>query len=188
MSCIPTNNLNLSYQSRLYPTFHVLIYFFFTSLLLRNLSKKYKLFTCPLHTKGFCRAFDSGTQEDAHELLLGILEAIQKVQFEHKKASLQKRGIKLPIEVEETSLSNRVFGGHTESSIECTQCNAISSRKEVFLDLQLTIRTQKTLEDALEQLFTSEKLEGENQYFCEKFLFVLLWHSLSMFPYTTYFS
>lgn len=55
-------------------------------------------------------------------------------------------------------------------SFRCSSCgkdSAASSKMEDFYELELNIKGLNTLEESLNDYFSEEALDGENQYFCE---------------------
>ena len=55
-------------------------------------------------------------------------------------------------------------------SFRCSSCgkdSAASSKMEDFYELELNIKGLNNLEESLNDYFSEEALDGENQYFCE---------------------
>ncbi|XP_064614511.1 ubiquitin carboxyl-terminal hydrolase 40-like [Liolophura sinensis] len=64
---------------------------------------------------------------------------------------------------------SRLYHGRTVNQIICQECHRISEREEDFLDLTLTVTGHISVEHALSDYYcVSEKMEGRNQYRCEK--------------------
>jgi ubiquitin carboxyl-terminal hydrolase 47 len=67
---------------------------------------------------------------------------------------------------------SKLYEGCLGAYIQCLTCKTISTREENFRDLQLILHNdyQKirntSVEMALDNFFTPEKLEGDNMYFC----------------------
>jgi uncharacterized UBP type Zn finger protein len=66
----------------------------------------------------------------------------------------------------------RLFEGKQEEYVKCLKCQTRSAREVVFKELQLTIRsytgsTIKSVEEGLANCFSSERLDGGNQYQCD---------------------
>ncbi|KAL0478549.1 hypothetical protein AKO1_008138 [Acrasis kona] len=61
-----------------------------------------------------------------------------------------------------------LYQGTMRDYVICETCKHVGGRKDTFLDLQLVIRNVEHLDQAIEQFQIVEKLQGENQYFCEK--------------------
>ena len=51
---------------------------------------------------------------------------------------------------------------------KCSNCNTLSERLSDFYELDLNIRGHKSLDDALKGFLEIEKLEGDNQYMCQR--------------------
>ena len=86
----------------------------------------------------------AGEQQDIHELNRVLFEAIE---------------IALSGTVYE-SLIQELYFGQQNTVITCTQCNQSRKRPEPFLDLMLTVKGNKGVEQALEQLFSFDELDG----------------------------
>ncbi|KAL0322872.1 UNVERIFIED_CONTAM: Ubiquitin carboxyl-terminal hydrolase 16 [Sesamum angustifolium] len=107
----------------------------------------------------------SGKQEDAHEFLRCAIDAMQFVCLKeagvHKASSLD----------EETTLLGLTFGGYLQSKIECMGCGGTSKQHERIMDLTVEIGGEiETLEDSLSLFTRSEMLDGENKYYCRRFV------------------
>ncbi|RLN17390.1 ubiquitin carboxyl-terminal hydrolase 26 [Panicum miliaceum] len=67
--------------------------------------------------------------------------------------------------------SGRPFGSSWEhAGRRCSSCgkdSAASSKIEDFYELELNIKGLNNLEESLDDYFSQEELDGENQYFCE---------------------
>lgn len=84
--------------------------------------------------------------------------------------------------VQLSSLVQRIFGGKMEHSCHCLECGAISRREEVFTDLPLafseellrlgrdkaSLEVDKSLYLLIEHFFKTEKMIGDNRYFCDR--------------------
>ncbi|KAK9871516.1 hypothetical protein WA026_012887 [Henosepilachna vigintioctopunctata] len=108
-----------------------------------------------------CRNFILGRQEDAHEFLRHLVEAMEKAYLSRFKNHSQ-----LDAKVKETTPLNQIFGGYLKSSVHCLECGHISTTFQHFQDLLLDIRKSQTLEEALDGYFSREKLDDES-YLCE---------------------
>lgn len=115
-------------------------------------------FPHPLIT--FC-SFRMGRQEDAHEYLIALLDAM------HERSIA---GIipKPPPDVEFTSFVYRIFGGRIRSQVKCTQCGYESNTYDPFLDLSLEINHANSVQRALQRFTAGEALDGANKYKCPK--------------------
>ncbi|XP_069891442.1 ubiquitin carboxyl-terminal hydrolase 17-like protein 6 [Dipodomys merriami] len=102
--------------------------------------------------------FHTHKQEDAHEFLLFLLDAMQKCQ------ACGPEAFELP--AEEQSLIREIFGGYWRSRIECLQCHSISDTLEPFLDITLEVAGAHSVAQALGRLVKPEELSGEDAYHC----------------------
>ncbi|XP_072633766.1 ubiquitin carboxyl-terminal hydrolase 17-like protein 6 [Canis lupus baileyi] len=108
-------------------------------------------------------AFHRHKQEDAHEYLMFILDAMQQACLPEDKLSDPERP-------QDSTLIQQLFGGYWRSQIQCLHCQGISSTLEPYLDISLDIGDAHSVSQALEQLVKPELLEGENAYHCRKCL------------------
>ena len=108
-------------------------------------------------------AFHRHKQEDAHEYLMFILDAMQQACLPEDKPSDPERP-------QDSTLIQQLFGGYWRSQIQCLHCQGISSTLEPYLDISLDIGAAHSVSQALEQLMKPELLEGENAYHCSKCL------------------
>ncbi|MCO5611304.1 hypothetical protein L7F22_065556 [Adiantum nelumboides] len=106
------------------------------------------------------RAFHMGRQEDAHEYMRYLIEALQKCCSldVHAKASPHSR----------KSYIQKIFGGRLQSQVKCTECEHSSNTYDPFLDLSLDIVKAESLLKALTRFTGIEVLDGDNKYFCSK--------------------
>ncbi|KAI3806690.1 hypothetical protein L1987_22604 [Smallanthus sonchifolius] len=104
-----------------------------------------------------------GKEEDAHEFLRYVIDALQSVCIkESRKKSLNA------IE-EETTLIGLTFGGYLRSKIICIKCGGKSEQNERMMDLTVEIEGDiRTLEEALDKFTRTEILDGENKYKCNR--------------------
>ncbi|KAG2604660.1 hypothetical protein PVAP13_4NG117621 [Panicum virgatum] len=108
------------------------------------------------------RSFRNSRQEDAHELMVNLLESMHKCCLPSGVPSESQSAY-------EKSLVHKIFGGRLRSQVKCTRCLHCSNKFDPFLDLSLDIAKATTLVRAL-QNFTEEELldGGKKQYQCER--------------------
>ncbi|PKU87511.1 Ubiquitin carboxyl-terminal hydrolase 17 [Dendrobium catenatum] len=135
-----------------------------------NLILKGKLGQSPLSPVGILSRIDRigshlahGREEDAHEFLRYAIDAMQYT-------CIKETGDVAENFLEDTSsLIQLTFGGYLRSEINCMKCKAKSEQLERMMDLTVEIQGNiGTLEQALEQFTTTEVLDGENRYRCDR--------------------
>ncbi|KVH88052.1 Peptidase C19, ubiquitin carboxyl-terminal hydrolase 2 [Cynara cardunculus var. scolymus] len=104
-----------------------------------------------------------GREEDAHEFLRYVIDALQSVCIkEAGKNALNSLE-------EETTIIGLTFGGYLRSKISCMKCGGKSERHERMMDLTVEIEGNiRTLEEALDKFTCTEILDGENKYKCSR--------------------
>ncbi|XP_017048590.1 LOW QUALITY PROTEIN: ubiquitin carboxyl-terminal hydrolase 36 [Drosophila ficusphila] len=111
--------------------------------------------------KQICKHMIVGRQEDAHEFLRFLVEAMERaylMRFRNYKELDQL--------VKETTPLGQIFGGYLRSEVRCLSCNHVSITFQHFQDLLLDIRKADSLEDAFDGHFSRERLEDMG-YKCE---------------------
>lgn len=108
-----------------------------------------------------CRHLTPGRQEDAHEFLRYLVEAMEKCYLSrfvnHDKFDQYSK---------ETTPLNQILGGYLRSTVRCLACHHLSTTYQHFQDLLLDIRKHSTLDEALDSFFSRERLEDLG-YKCE---------------------
>ncbi|XP_073358605.1 uncharacterized protein [Aegilops tauschii subsp. strangulata] len=111
--------------------------------------------------KCISRSFRYYRQEDAHELMVNLLESMHKCCLPSGIPSQSPSAY-------EKSLVHRIFGGRLRSQVRCASCSHCSSKLDPFLDLSLEIGNAATLVKALQNFTEEEALDGgEKQYNCQ---------------------
>ena len=109
--------------------------------------------------------FRVGRQEDAHEFLCHLLQAVQKRML--RGASVSETGSgRRP----ETTALHRIYGGYLRSQIKCPNtktCGRASSTYDAFLDLSLEMRkSTSSIKSALATFTKVETLDRDNRWRC----------------------
>ncbi|CAH1961940.1 unnamed protein product [Acanthoscelides obtectus] len=108
-----------------------------------------------------CEHFIPGRQEDAHEYLRFLVEAMEKAYL-----SRFKNHTEFDPKTKETTPLNQIMGGYLRLAVRCLKCGHVRTNFDFIQDLCLDIRKAQTIDEALEVYFSREKLEGE-LYHCE---------------------
>ncbi|KAJ1649682.1 hypothetical protein IWQ61_009308 [Dispira simplex] len=120
---------------------------------------------CPKKIVGRLRSIAKhmrlGRQEDSHEFLRYVIEAMQD-------ACLFGYDPKIDHRIKETTFVHVIFGGYLQSQVKCLVCHADSNTFDPFLDLSLEVRHCTSLQRALQTFTKAELLSGKNRYKCEK--------------------
>eukprot|EP00887_Chlorella_sp_A99_P006830 scaffold2.g6830.t1 len=126
------------------------------------------------------RSFRLGRQEDAHEYLIALLDAL------HER-SIGGLVPKPPPALAHTSFIYRIFGGRMRSQargkgsalgrggargqragVKCSECGYESNTFDPCIDLSLEINHANTLHKALQRFTQREVLDGANKYKCPR--------------------
>ncbi|XP_066355469.1 ubiquitin carboxyl-terminal hydrolase 26-like isoform X2 [Miscanthus floridulus] len=100
---------------------------------------------------------DNGVQQDSHEFLTLFLSLLEQ-SLSHSKVPGAR------------TIVQHLFCGRVSHVTRCSSCgkdSAASSKMEDFYELELNIKGLNNLEESLNDYFSKEALDGENQYFCE---------------------
>lgn len=108
-----------------------------------------------------CKHLVPGHQEDAHEFLRYLVEAMERAYLLRIKNSKEFDQF-----TKETTPLNQILGGYLKSSVRCLACGHVSVTFQHFEDLLLDIRKVNSIEEALETHFACERLEDMG-YKCE---------------------
>ncbi|XP_013107219.2 ubiquitin carboxyl-terminal hydrolase 36 isoform X2 [Stomoxys calcitrans] len=111
--------------------------------------------------KSICKHLVMGRQEDAHEFLRYLVEAMEKSYL-----SRFRNYKELDQYSKETTPLNQILGGYLKTSVKCLSCQHVSVTFQHFQDLLLDIRKADTIDEALEGYFARERLEDMG-YKCE---------------------
>ncbi|GBF97840.1 ubiquitin carboxyl-terminal hydrolase [Raphidocelis subcapitata] len=104
-------------------------------------------------------AFRSYMHQDAHEFLNYLLNVTSELLEGQAKA----RGEASPGRTWVTD----IFQGRLVNETRCLQCETVTSREEVFMDLGLEIENNTSLGACLRQFSSTEMLSCDNKFFCD---------------------
>lgn len=99
-----------------------------------------------------------GEQEDAHEFLRCLVDAMQRSILNEKVSKGTTR--------DEYPFS--LFKGSVQNVVQCLQCKKTSYRTDPVEDLELEIDRATSLDAALGFFTSIETMTGDNKYACEK--------------------
>ena len=116
------------------------------------------------HLRTLARHFRPGQQQDAHEYLLCVIDALQTAAV---RVASSARGGRLSERIAATSEVQQLFGGQLRSKLVCHTCGQPSLSFEPFNHLSLELDRAPDVEEALRRFSRLEKLVGDNQYRCE---------------------
>lgn len=134
----------------------------------------------------YARTLRRGHQEDAHEFLILLLEAMQQQCFARadsrmcvcpagRDSASQDGRADVPANsdanhpLRRSTLVQRVFSGRLRSRVSCASCRHNSDTFDPCLDLSLDIRHAKSVTEALDIFTKAEELSGSgrDRYRCE---------------------
>jgi len=115
--------------------------------------------------------FRPGRQEDAHEFLVHLLDAMNDGELQQAGIDQHSSGWRdrLPIpRLDETTFVHRVFGGYFRSQVKCTSCGNRSNTYDPFLDLSLEVSRKSchSIDDAIREFTRKETLDSDNRWKC----------------------
>ena len=113
--------------------------------------------------------FRPGRQEDAHEFLVHLLDAMNDGELRAAGIDQNQSGWRdrLPFpRLDETTFIHRIFGGYLRSQVRCTRCNYKSNTYDPFLDLALEVNKKDSVERAFRDFTRAETLDVDNQWKC----------------------
>jgi len=115
--------------------------------------------------------FRLGRQEDAHEFLVHLLDAINDGELRAAGINQNISGWRdrLPgSRLDETTFVHRTFGGYFRSQVRCRRCNYRSNTYDPFLDLSLEVskKSSTSVLKALSEFTRKETLDAANQWKC----------------------
>ncbi|GAX77643.1 hypothetical protein CEUSTIGMA_g5086.t1 [Chlamydomonas eustigma] len=135
-----------------------------TQLLIQRAFSGPRIIAPSAHAKGlkiFNKKFRLGRQEDSHEFLRCLLDAMHE-------ALLKPFQPKPPPDLASTTLVYRIFAGRLRSQIRCEDVDFESSKFDPFLDLSLEVNRAPSVRRALQHFTAPEVLDGPNKYRCPK--------------------
>mmetsp|Transcript_20227 Transcript_20227/g.48637 ORF Transcript_20227/g.48637 Transcript_20227/m.48637 type:complete len:678 (-) Transcript_20227:164-2197(-) len=137
--------------------------------------------TTPIAPRGIHKAITSrkinghnfrpGRQEDAHELLVHLLDAMQEGELAAAGIDPNRSGWRdrLPIpRLDETTFVHRIFGGYFRSQLGCNKCGYKSNTYDPFLDIALEVSKSHitSLMSAFKEFTRRETLDSDNRWKC----------------------
>ncbi|CAI5958697.1 unnamed protein product [Closterium sp. NIES-65] len=121
------------------------------------------------NVKSVARSFKAGRQEDAHEYMRCLLDALHRCCLPPKRASASGSGADPAFAPRlMNTFVHRTFGGYLCSQVQCTVCGYCSRTYDPFLDLSLEIVRADSVTKALHRFTSEEALDGANKYKCSK--------------------
>ncbi|KAK2077331.1 hypothetical protein QBZ16_004965 [Prototheca wickerhamii] len=143
---------------------------FTRDLMQRSLQQRSSVLAPLAHAKSLRRvnkSFRPGRQEDAHEYLLGLLDAMHESTLA-KKGGAATGSVRAAGAPPAASFVTRIFGGRVRSQVKCQSCGYESNTYEPFLELSLDIGRSTSVTRALQRFTAGETLQGSNAYRCPR--------------------
>ncbi len=106
-----------------------------------------------------------GRQEDAHEFLLYLLDALER-SAKNFKTNISKDFVSNSSDFDD-NLIQKIFGGKMVSSVTCLKCKNTTKKIDNYLDISLQIFDSENVEKCFENFCKPEYLNGNNKFFCE---------------------
>ena len=112
--------------------------------------------------RALSKTFRKGRQEDAHEFVRCLLDAMHKRCVDVVKPKLKPNSPR-----SETTFVWKVFGGKLRSQVNCKTCGRNSETFDSFLDVSLDVVRCKSVLGAFKAFTVPEVLDDDNKYKCE---------------------
>lgn len=116
-----------------------------------------------VETTDLTRSFGWDSSEAWHQ---HDVQELCRVMFDALERTFKK--------TEQADLINQLYEGKMIDYVKCLECQTEKSREDAFLDIPLPVRpfgrkvAYESIEEALRGFVEPERLDGTNQYFCEK--------------------
>lgn len=115
--------------------------------------------------------FHPGRQEDAHEFLVHLLDAMHDGELRAAGINQHVSGWRdrLPVtRLDETTFIHRILGGYFRSQVRCSKCGYRSNTYDPFLDLSLEVskKSSNSVLFAISEFTRKERLDADNQWKC----------------------
>jgi ubiquitin C-terminal hydrolase len=115
--------------------------------------------------------FRPGRQEDAHEFLVHLLDAMNDGELKGAGINQHTSGWRdrLPVpRLDETTFIHRIFGGYLRSQVRCNKCGYCSNTYDPFLDLSLEVskKSSNSVAYAFSEFTRKETLDSANKWKC----------------------
>ena len=115
--------------------------------------------------------FRQGRQEDAHEFLVHLLDAMHDGELRAAGINQHVSGWRdrLPVpRLDETTFVHRIFGGYLRSQVRCIFCGHRSNTYDPFLDLSLEVskKSSSSFAAAFAEFTRKETLDSANRWKC----------------------
>ncbi|EEB05532.1 ubiquitin carboxy terminal hydrolase Ubp9 [Schizosaccharomyces japonicus yFS275] len=102
--------------------------------------------------------FRATQQQDAHEFLYFLLNAIEEIINEYYRSHSETSG---------PNWIHSLFGGILTSETKCLTCENVTSREESFLDLSIDIEDFSSVSSCLRTFSSAEMLSSKNKFHCD---------------------